>query len=161
MNEKYSYGDFALEPLFRMPAAEFDGEIIGSCFQQDELDTFVFPDDARATFLRCNLNNCEIPVGCTVGTGSVNYQHAKQNDNEQWVLDEDGKPTTPLNLKVFERYGLSQDPKNIPAEPMPPKTSVTIKAAKKKGAVERIAMIDEEKARLQADHNIPASITPE
>jgi hypothetical protein len=117
MNEEYSYKDFLQKQLTDKPAEDFTGEIVGSCFAQDVPNTQVFPEIATCTFVRCCLNNCEIPDGCTVGEGSVNHQHWKQNDGEQWVLNEQGKPVSPVNHKQYLRYGLSEDPKDLPAEP--------------------------------------------
>ena len=149
---KYDYGDYLQQQFTEEPAKDFDGEIVGSCFQQAEPDTDVFPADAKATFVRCNLNNCTIPKGCTVGESSINHQHREQNDLEQWVLDKDGKPTTPLHEKAFDKFGLSKDPKDIPVEKVP--KSPVRKADEKDSAEKEITLKKAEIAKLKADHGI-------
>lgn len=152
---KYSYGDFMQRQFIGEPAKDFGGEVIGSCFQQNAPNTKVFPADTRATFVRCNLNNCEIPPGCTVGEGCVNHQHAEQNDREQWVLDAAGKPVKPLHEKEFDRLGVSKDPATIPVA-LVAKSPVRI-ADEKASAVKEIAVKEAEIAKLKADYGIAST----
>ena len=151
---KYDYGDFLQQQFTEEPAKDFDGEVVGSCFQQDAPDTKVFPADAKAVFIRCNINNCAIPKGCTVGEGCVNHQHREQNDLEQWVLDKDGKPTAPLHEKAFDKFAISKDPKDIPVVKVE-KSPVRV-ADEKASAEKDIALKEAEIAKLKADHGILA-----
>lgn len=146
MNAQYSYGDFTQQDL--SDADRFDGDVVGSCFQQDSPDTVAFPADANATFFRCNLNNCRIPAGCTIGSGSCNYQHSKQNDGEQWILDGSGKPIEPLGKKQFQRLNLSTDAKDIPASKL--SKSVTQTAYEREAAQEEIGELQRRITELEA-----------
>jgi len=118
-NEQYSYGNFTGQDLSARPAAEFDGEIMGSCFSQPQ--TFsrgdplrdVFPAEMTGTFVRCNLDNCRIPPRASV-QGGCNRRLARQNDLEMWLVDENGNPTEPTNPQGFDQHGLSKLPGNIP-----------------------------------------------
>lgn len=148
MNAKYSYGDFLHQTLSDRPSDEFAGEIVGSCFQQKEPNTTVFPTDAKAKFVRCNLNNCRMPPGCTVGDGSCNHQHDEQNDGEQWILDRAGRPTEPLGKKQFERLGLSTSPKDIPGSKLA--KPVTQTADEREAAQEEIVELRRRIAELEA-----------
>lgn len=120
-NEKHSYRDYTQRDLRGENALDWSGEVVGTCFQQDHPRTPVFPPDATCTFIRCNLNNCQIPDGCKVVDG-CNHQHTEQNDGEQWIIDKQNRPTAPLNVKAFRRYALSEDPKDIPNAPRKPVT---------------------------------------
>jgi len=125
----YSHQDYTGQTI-RVPPS---GEVIGSCFQQAEPDTEVFPPGTVATFIKCNLNNCRIPAGCKV-VGGCNHQHREQNDGEEWILDQDGKPVKPLHHEQFGRLGLSIDPHDIPSRKL--EKSVTETAEGKKQAAE-------------------------
>lgn len=113
--QEYSWGDFTGLTLDHVPASAFDGEIVGSCFHQEFPWTIVFPAEARSTFVRCNLDNCAIPPGCTVDPTCCNRQIEVQKDLEHWHVDEGGRPTRPLNEESFVAFGLSVDPADIPA----------------------------------------------
>ena len=75
LNIRYSRRDCTGQRFTDRPAAEFAGEIVGSCFWQEAgalspLDATpwveVFPADLRGvTFLRCNLDNVVLPAGNT------------------------------------------------------------------------------------------------
>lgn len=118
VNLKYSFGDFTGQTLTHLPASDFRGDIIGSCFSQEALDTIVFPAGITATFLRCNLDNCVIPVGASVGStqgiNSTTKRIAIQNDKESWFVDGDNNPIEPMNKAEFIKYRISVDPADIP-----------------------------------------------
>lgn len=125
-NEKYSYRDFLQHDLRETNALDWTGEVVGSCFQQDRPRTPVFPDDATCTFVRCNLNNCEIPKGCKVDKSCCHHQHEEQNDGEQWILDKQNRPAKPLGEKQFDRLKLSKNSNDIPDQKQA--ESATVKA---------------------------------
>ncbi len=150
MNDQYSYGDFTQQDL--STADGFTGEIVGSCFQQDEPDTAVFHVDATVTFIRCNLINCRIPAGCTVGEGSCNDSVVEQNDGEDWIVDGQGKPLRPLDGTRFQRFSLSEDPRNIPAEKVD--VPVVMQAEDKADAAIEVATLRTRIVQLEADHDL-------
>lgn len=116
INETYSFKSFSGQSLLHHVGLE--GVIKGSCFAQEILEdenavlVKVFPAETKATFIDCNLDNCEIPKGCKVVGGS-NRLIKIQNDREDWVL-ENGLPSVPVNLKMFHKLGIPIDPKYIP-----------------------------------------------
>ncbi len=116
VNDRYNYRTFAEEDLSE--AEGFSDTIIGSCFAQREPFTDCLPADARATFVRCNLDNCNIPQGCTVGDGCCNDHHRIQNDGGNWIIDNQGNPLRPLDEAEYDEFGLSKDPRDIPAQPV-------------------------------------------
>lgn len=110
-----------------------DTTIVGTCFAQEaeynanashngsngHVDTRidVFPPGTHnVTFLRCNLDNVRVTgQPSTVGEGSTNRKIRVMNDAEDWELNENNnKPVRPVNVKSFEKYGLSIDPADIP-----------------------------------------------
>ena len=153
---KYDYADHSRQQFTAEPDGDFAGDVFGSCFQQDTPNTKVFPAGATATFHACNVNNCEIPAGCTVGPNSINNQHSEQNDGEQWILNGAGNPVSPLHPEAFAEHALSKLPKDIPAAPVL-KRIVQV-AADKAGAVQEIARKKEEIAKLQTDHGLPPEV---
>ena len=120
-NEKYSFKDFTGCNFTTSDPKEFEGEIVGSCFAQQNGWRDVFPPDMTGVhFRRCNLDNCRIPDGNTLETegweACCNRHHKVQNDLEIWLLDDDGNPTEPLNKDDLIAEGKNVDPANIPAE---------------------------------------------
>jgi hypothetical protein len=118
-NEQYSFKDLHNKTFTSNPAEDFSGDIIGSCFEQENPNTDVFPADATGNLLRCNLNNCAIPPGMTVmsahGIDSINIHHKEMNDGERWIVDSGTlQPIEPLQKQDFINYGLSIDPADIP-----------------------------------------------
>jgi len=110
---------FKYMDLTKELAKDFNNtEIIGSSFAQREPFTDVFPSDMTGvTFINCNLNNCNIPVGNTV-EGGTNKHHKTQNDCEEWVVDAQLKPIEPLSPERYDKFGLSKNPKDISATPL-------------------------------------------
>lgn len=119
MNEKYSYKDFMGQSFTHLPASDFNNsEIVGSCFyQQAAPKTKVFPVGITGVrFIRCNLDNVLIPSGNTVEPDCCHRKIMIQNDLEDWLVDDSGKPIEPISKKTFENLGLSIDSKDIPEE---------------------------------------------
>lgn len=127
-NEKYSGKDFTGQSFASLDADEFNNsEIIGSCFAQEApyssqgLDVNppdpminVFPPSITGvTFTRCNLDNCNIPVGNTV-SGGINRKIRVQNDLSDWILDGDNKPIEPQDKKDRIKLSISIEPNDIP-----------------------------------------------
>jgi len=88
-NELYSHGDFTGQDLTSHDVEGFnDTEIVGSCFfQPNSPRSNVFPSGITGvTFVKCNLDNCVIPEGCTLEK-STNL-HIKAIDGVDCVVDE-------------------------------------------------------------------------
>jgi hypothetical protein len=123
INELYSKKDLHGQNFTKEPAENFDGDIVGSNFEQLEPNTDVFPVDATGNLLRCNLLNCNIPVGMSVGAtqgvDSINAHIAWQNDGDAWVVDKDTLvPIEPLRKAKYLELGISIDPNDIPESPL-------------------------------------------
>jgi hypothetical protein len=161
INEKYSYNSFKRQSFVNVDPAEFnDTEIIGSSFYQDAHHTDVFSSNiSGVTFTNCNLDNCNMPVGATVN-GGTNKHFALQNDGEYWIVDESGAPVSPRDTDRFDYCGLSQDPTDIPAEPIDtfPVTIVNDPALIQKQQIEALANDTECMASLVAAGVNPSSI---
>lgn len=129
INGEYSYKDFTHQSFTGVSTAEFNNsEIVGSCFYQESIwhsgSLGVTPKDPMidvfpplmtgVTFVRCNLDNCKIPIGNTIDERCQNRKIRVQNDNEDWELDGSNKPIEPLDKKRFVEDGKSVDPKDIP-----------------------------------------------
>jgi len=116
MNEKYSYKDFLQKTFTETDPAEWnDTEVIGSCFAQEKPNTEVFPNGIRnVRFIKCNLDNCIVPVECTIEGGTHKLIQV-QNDLEDWLLDELLNPVEPMNKTQFVKLGLSTSPLAISA----------------------------------------------
>jgi len=118
-NLKYSHKDFTDKSLLGLPASDFDGEIVGSCFFQqckegDSVWKKIFPDGIKTAFIRCNLDNVIVPAGCTIKSG-CHRAILMQNDRQDWILDAVLKPFEPIDKKMRLRAGISIDPKDIPS----------------------------------------------
>lgn len=121
MNEKYSYKDFSGQSFIEIDPFEFNNsEIIGSCFairDWDKTKNNVFPVGMTGvTFKKCNLTNVIIPPGNILTDKSVNERILWQNDGEDWIVDVNGNPLSPWKAYRFDKYNLSKDPNDIPAE---------------------------------------------
>lgn len=121
LNEKYSYRDLSKRckdcDFSKVPIEEInDTEIIGSGFGKGiPWDSSMFPEGMKGvTFIRCNLDNCVVPEGNTIGQGCTNKHHMVMNDGENWIVDKDLKPIEPLKAYRFDKYSLSKDPADIP-----------------------------------------------
>lgn len=119
INIKYSYKSFKRKSLLPINVIEFNNsEIVGSSFYQEEPYTDVFPNNINGTrFIRCNLDNCNIPSGAIVEGGS-NRHIKKQNDQEYWTVGKDLKPIQPMNVSNFVKCGLSYAVVDIPLTPL-------------------------------------------
>lgn len=121
INEKYSFPVRSWtkrKSFVDVDSSEFnDTEIVGACFHQDEPYSDVFPKGVKNCLLtKCNVDNCNIPDGFTVGEGTTNKHFLIQNDGEYWLVDKDLKPIEPRDSDRFDLCGLSKDPANLPAE---------------------------------------------
>ena len=95
-----------------------DGAVVyGSCFSQETPDTPVFRASMRnVTFRNCNLSNVRVPqpnnnvlVDCRVDQFQV------QNDLNDWIVDDLGRPVEILNKAQFIKLGLPLPlPSSIP-----------------------------------------------
>jgi len=109
-NAQFSGKDFTDADLRSTPAADFAGEIVGSCFyQQKGPGTPVFPDDAEAVFVRCNLDNVLIPPGCVVGEGCTAKRIKVDEYGVDWIVDADNLPIEPLS-EIVEVIGEDGQP---------------------------------------------------
>jgi len=126
INEKYSFKDFTGKSFIDVDPAEFNDSIIkGSNFYQ-ELEYGVktdkrpiFPASMRGvTFERCNLDNVMVVANNIVSDDCTNKSIQVQNDLEDWVLDNSGKPAEPISKKRYIKLGISVDPKDIPRKKM-------------------------------------------
>lgn len=119
LNERYSYRDFTGLDFTKIDPKEFDKTIItGTCFSQLLPLTKVFPPGMTGVlFMKCNLDNVDIPVGNTMDA-CCNRQWKEQNDMELWVVDIALQPVEPLSKKMFQDLGISINPANIPVEKM-------------------------------------------
>lgn len=136
VNQKYSYKSFKRQDLRLIDPSELNNsEIIGTSFYQSRPYTDVFPNNiVGVTFTRCNLDNCNIPVGSTVN-GGTNKHFLTQNDACEWIVDRNLKPTAPLHEKDFDEFGISKDPKDIPSSKLEIARHITL-------ANERIEIIN-------------------
>ena len=144
INEKYSYKSFKRQTFLDVPTSDFEGEIVGACFAQDEPFTDVFPPDLKGTiFTRGNYGNCNIPSGNTMNAFNEHYK--EQNDCNYWVVDKDLKPITPLHPDRYDEHNISKDPKDIPAEKLQEPRDVTIPKERQ----EKIDDLSNDKERLE------------
>jgi hypothetical protein len=110
----------------QIPVEELNNSTIkGSIFYQEssynDIDPIkdIFPIDmAGVIFQRCNLDNVLVRPGNIMedadGIPTTNNKVRVQNDLEDWVLNTGNSAVVPVNKKMFERLGLSTDPKDIP-----------------------------------------------
>lgn len=129
-NDKHSFQDYTGRSFVDDDPAEWsDSEIVGTQCSQ-EADSIaeggvastadprksVFPDDMQGvTFIRCDLTNCHLPAGNTIGAGCCVSRVREQTDRSDWVVDDAGRPVEPLDKKLRNRRGVSVDPADLPA----------------------------------------------
>ena len=79
-----------------------DGTVVyASCFSQDIPDSIVFrPNMRRVKFYNCNLDNTAIPSGNMV-FGGTKQRFKGQRDGHNWIVDENGSPVEPIDLKAI------------------------------------------------------------
>ena len=115
VSEEFSNRDFTrYGSVINIP----DGSVVyGSCFSQEVPNTPVFnPAMRNVTFRNCNLSNVRVPqpnnnvlIDCRVD------QFQAQNDLNDWIVDDLGKPVEILNKAQFIKLGLPLPlPSNIP-----------------------------------------------
>lgn len=94
-------------------------KIYGTCFSQEIPDSKIFPASMTGTeFYNCNLDNVLIPIGNKTISGSQRRFKA-QNDLNDWLIDDQNKPSKILNHEVFVLLGLpTPSPINIPLQPV-------------------------------------------
>lgn len=113
-DDSYSFQRFNGQSLVDR---EMDGlTIYDSSFASPEPDTDVFPPKMTgATFVDCDLSNVTIPPGNKV-IGGTQKRYKAQNDGEDWLVDKNNAPVKPIDEERFIKFGVSTDPKDIPAE---------------------------------------------
>ena len=113
INPEYSFKDFTNRSHQHLE--NISGVVYRSCFSNDNPDAHIFPDTMTGvTFIYCNLDNVFIPAGNTVIDCSQKKFKA-QNDLNDWLIDDKGKPTMPINHKAFTKQGLPvPKPADIP-----------------------------------------------
>lgn len=109
MNDAFSGRDFTGRGFVDVKNG---ANVYGSCFSCETPDTPMFKPNLIATFYNCNLDNCLIPLGCTV-VGGTQRRYKVQADGEDWLLDQTDKPTTPINTEFISSRGGNIDPKKI------------------------------------------------
>jgi len=131
---------FKNKTLLDVPVEKFnDQTLVNSCIAQREPNTKVFPDGiVNCTLKDWNTINCVIPAGITLD-GGVHHQVMSQNDMEYWIVDNALKPVSPLSPKMYDKYGLSKDPKDLP--PTPLAEDIIVTAEKEKAEQDRKAYI--------------------
>jgi hypothetical protein len=117
INEKYSFIDCTGQSLKKVSTSELNNTTIkGTCFSQEEPDTDIFPAGMTGlTFEGCNLENVVIPSGNIAAKDCVTWRVKVQNDGMFWEIDKSNQPITPADEVTFDKFGISKDPKDIPA----------------------------------------------
>lgn len=119
------------QSMLHIPPGQINGtEIYGSNFAQAEPFTDVFPPSATGvTFIECNLNNCNIPAGYTVGELCTNKHYAEQSDGRLWVVNASMEPLAPLDPPPLEELDISQDILDLPGSSMERQTAIITRRA--------------------------------
>lgn len=127
---------FKNRDLLNIPLDKFNNKTLkNSCIAQRNPNTKVFPDGiVNCTLVNWNTNNCIIPAGITLSGGS-NKQVKRQNDGENWIVDKNLKPVSPLIPEEYDKYGLSKKPQDIPSQPL--KQSIIITARENEAKKDR------------------------
>ena len=113
MDDRYMGQDYAGRGIADI---EDGANVYMSCFCHEEPDTAIFREDMTGvTFYNCNLDNVVIPKGNTVIGGTQN-RFKRQNDAENWIVDENNEVVEPFEKKRFIMEGRSIDPVSIPDE---------------------------------------------
>ena len=113
INKKHSFKDFTHKTFLDADPREFSGIIRGSCFSREKFEK-PFPDGAVIHFLHCNTYNCDLSNITATFEGGCTGRYAVQNDREDWITDDDGRPLEPMGKKLYLRLGLSIEPRHIP-----------------------------------------------
>ena len=111
----YSHKDFTGRDLSL--STDMSGlTIVGSCFSHEKPDTLCFPEDMHdVTFINCNLDNCYIPPFGNKIEGGSHERFFLQNDLNDWLIDENNIPTTPVDYAYFYKFKLPHpNPADIP-----------------------------------------------
>lgn len=129
-DDTWSFRSLSNRPVPDLP----DGiTVYRSSFYWEIPDSEPFRKGMRGvTFVHCNLDNVVIPDGNTVIGGSQN-SFACQNCGNDWLVDEDGVPTLPVNHKMFTSLELPMpDPSDIPEVPSEKPVNLLAEAAYRK-----------------------------
>lgn len=98
------------------PELSLQGKVIyASSFQQEIPDSEIFPKDLVCTFVKCDLSNVRVPVGCVL-LECVQTRFKVQNDLRDWEIDINDQPIRVLSEKYWEIQKVSTDPKDIPVQ---------------------------------------------
>jgi uncharacterized protein YjbI with pentapeptide repeats len=81
------YQDFTNQKFLDIDITQ--SQISGSCFYQEEPYTKIFKDDLVCNFHNCNMDNVDLPIGCTISGTTCNKQ-IKWFEDELWTIDKDG-----------------------------------------------------------------------
>lgn len=103
MDDKFSFRDFTNTSV----AVPNNITIHGSVFSHEKPDSKVFPDKMTGVvFVKCNLDNCFIPKGNKiVDCSQLRFQ--VQNDQNDWIVDKDNKPVTPIDADILAKRGVT------------------------------------------------------
>jgi hypothetical protein len=139
INKKYSHKDFTGQDLSDQPKEDFVGEIVGSCFAQENLREHGAPKmkktvppglDETTIFRDCNIDN--VDVGGAVVEGGQHRMHRAEHDGADWVYDKaTNKIKEPLSVKHYEMLGIPTDPKYIPKTKPPEGQASILKLARR------------------------------
>lgn len=117
MSEEFSFKDFTRHHvLIDIP----DGtNVYASCFSKEEPDFTLFrPNMRNVTFYNCNMDNVRVPQpNNNQIIGGSNRRYKVQNDLNDWEIDITGQPTSPVDWKVYVKFGLPiPSPATIPLQ---------------------------------------------
>jgi hypothetical protein len=105
-DESLSGKDFTNQDLRQRKDLDFDGATVyASVFSNETPGAEIFRSAAKATFIRCNMDNVAIPEGATL-IDCTERRFERQNDGNDWLLGEDGLPEKPIDFKYYEKKGL-------------------------------------------------------
>jgi uncharacterized protein YjbI with pentapeptide repeats len=88
------YKDFTNKKFLDVDITQ--SQISGSCFYQAEPYTKIFKDDLVCDFHNCNMDNVDLPQGCTISGTTCNRQ-IKWFDDEIWTVDREGNKIEKVN----------------------------------------------------------------
>lgn len=115
-DEDLSFKDFTNREFISRPEYKLDNKVIyASCFSQEIPDSDIFGKIFGVVFINCNLDNVIIPEGNPM----IDCSHRRflvQNDGNDWEVDGENEPVTPLGAKIFTKLGLQiPNPSEIPS----------------------------------------------
>ncbi len=114
-SNEFSCKDFTVDTFVDIPDGSY---VYGSCFSCETPDAKMFRASMRnVTFRNCNLSNVHIPQpNNNVLIDCQTDRYEVQNDLNDWIVDDMGKPIAILNQKQFTKFGLPLPlPADIPA----------------------------------------------